>query len=83
MAVHSFEVDFRKEIYYYSTEESMINLWKKGGLVMKKNDFRKPIAKGIASALNAMLRVDANSTSCIIAYQPKAPEKLSKFKGIK
>ncbi|MBQ8558932.1 MAG: cyclic lactone autoinducer peptide [Tyzzerella sp.] len=27
-----------------------------------------------------MLRVDANSMSCVIAYQPKAPKELARFR---
>lgn len=47
---------------------------------MKKNQFSKPIAKGVAAALNTVLRADANSASCVIAYQPKAPKGLERFK---
>ncbi len=46
---------------------------------MKKNSVNKS-AKLIAKALNNVLRVDANSTSCFIVYQPKAPESLSRFR---
>lgn len=47
---------------------------------MKKEKMSKTVAKGIASALNSMLRIEANSTSCVIAYQPKAPKELEKFR---
>ena len=50
---------------------------------MEKNKFAKKTAKKIATVLDAALHVEANSTSCIIAYQPKAPEKLSHFKNSK
>ena len=40
----------------------------------------KPLAKGIAMMLNNVLSVEANSTSCSIVYQPKAPKELVKFR---
>lgn len=40
----------------------------------------KPVAKGVAKLLNNVLNVEANSASCLIAYQPKAPKGLSKFR---
>ena len=33
-----------------------------------------------AKALEKTLKVEANSTSCVIIYEPKAPKKLDKFK---
>lgn len=44
---------------------------------------KNKLAKGVATALNAMLRVDANSTSCAVAYQPKAPKELARFRSSK
>lgn len=45
---------------------------------------RKKIAKVIAGStvkiLNRCLHVEANTTSCIAMYQPKAPDALSRFK---
>lgn len=46
---------------------------------MKKDRVSKP-AKLVAKALNGVLRAEANSTSCFIVYQPKAPEGLSRFR---
>lgn len=46
---------------------------------MKKDNVNKS-AKLVAKALNGVLRSDANSTSCFIVYQPKAPESLSRFR---
>lgn len=40
----------------------------------------KSVAKKVAGVLDAFLRIDANSTSCCIVYQPKAPKKLSKYR---
>ena len=37
-------------------------------------------AKGLTLALNAVLRTEANSASCMLLYQPKAPKELSKFR---
>lgn len=38
------------------------------------------VIKGIA---RRTLSVDANSTTCMILYQPKAPNELKKFKNLK
>lgn len=46
---------------------------------MKKDNANKS-AKLVVKALNGVLRADANSTACFIAYQPKAPESLSRFR---
>ncbi|MCI5512131.1 MAG: cyclic lactone autoinducer peptide [Oliverpabstia sp.] len=47
---------------------------------MKKNRMDKSLAKSFAAALNNVLKVEANSTSCLIVYQPKVPKELSKFR---
>ena len=38
------------------------------------------MAKGVASALNKVLKVEANTNSCVVVYQPKAPKSLERFK---
>ena len=43
----------------------------------------RDLAKSVKNALNTFLRVDANSAACIVAYQPKAPKELSRFKSSK
>ena len=50
---------------------------------MEKNKFAKKTAKKIATVLDAALHVEANSTSCLLIYQPKAPDKLSHFRNSK
>lgn len=59
-----------------------ISVERKRKVHMKKKveNLMKPIAKGTVSALNTVLRIDANSTSCMIVYQPKAPKGLEKFR---
>lgn len=47
---------------------------------MKQKNLSKPAAKAVANVLNTVLRVDANSTSCVVAYQPKAPKELARFR---
>ncbi len=42
---------------------------------MKKNVVSKAI-----QIINFALKVDANSTSTVLAYQPKVPQKLNSFK---
>ena len=48
-----------------------------------KRKISKSIANGTVSVLNAFLRTEANSTSCIITYQPKAPKELERFRRAK
>ena len=47
---------------------------------MKKEKITKKAAKGVASVLNSVLRTEANSASCVIIFEPKAPKELSRFK---
>ncbi|MCI8563968.1 MAG: cyclic lactone autoinducer peptide [Lachnospiraceae bacterium] len=47
---------------------------------MKQKDLSKPAAKKVAQVLNSFLRSDANSASCAVFYQPKAPKELERFK---
>lgn len=46
---------------------------------MKKNTASKS-ATLVAKALTNVLRADANSTACFVAYQPKAPKELLRFR---
>lgn len=48
-----------------------------------KGKVSKLAAKGTASVLNAFLKADANSASCIIFYQPKAPKELERYRRMK
>lgn len=48
-----------------------------------KGKVSKLVAKGTASALNAFLKADANSASCIVLYQPKAPKELARYRRTK
>lgn len=50
---------------------------------MKKEDVKKKVAKGTAAVLKVALQIDANSTSCMGIYQPKAPEELTRYRKIK
>lgn len=47
---------------------------------MSKEKVINGIAKSVTSVLKTSLRVEANTTSCILVYQPKAPKELSRFK---
>lgn len=38
------------------------------------------MAKGVAAVLNKVLKVEANTNSCVVVYQPKAPKTLERFK---
>ena len=39
--------------------------------------------KLITKMLERQLQIEANSNSCIFAYQPKVPEKLNKYRNDK
>ena len=41
------------------------------------------IAKAVVNVLNSVLKTEANSASCCVIYQPKAPKELERFKKIK
>lgn len=43
----------------------------------------KVSSKMVKTVAEKFVRVDANSTTCIVLYQPKAPEMLKKFSKIK
>lgn len=63
---------------FYIMQQSMINQTK-GNKFMKDNKTSHMVAKGIKHILNGFLRLDANSTSCVVMYQPKQPD-MSRFK---
>ena len=45
-----------------------------------KEELNKSIAKGLKIALDIVLKTEANTTSCLIMYQPKAPKELKNFR---
>lgn len=47
---------------------------------MTKRDLTKQMAKKITGVLTSELQSNANSTACILMYQPKIPKKLEQFK---
>lgn len=47
---------------------------------MKKTDMSKKAPCYVATLLNKMLKVDANSTSCSVVYQPKIPKGIEKYR---
>lgn len=47
---------------------------------MDKRKFAKKMAKAVAHIVEAELKTNANSTSCTIAYQPKAPKSLERYR---
>lgn len=48
-----------------------------------KQNLAKISAASVAKIINAFLRTDANSASCLIVYQPKAPKELAGFRKTK
>lgn len=47
---------------------------------MKKKQQNNIISGATTKILKTVLKLEANSASCIVLYQPKTPENLSKFK---
>ncbi len=45
-----------------------------------KKQVTKSMAKGIKAALDIVLRTEANSASCGLMYQPRAPKELMKYR---
>ena len=43
----------------------------------------KKMAKFVSKGLKYVLRVEANTTSSLMSFQPKAPEDLKKFRSTK
>ena len=50
---------------------------------MKKESVAKRAADVVTKTLNNVLRTEANSTSCVVLCQPKAPKELCRFKKSK
>lgn len=48
--------------------------------VKMKKEAVKTVSKKVVSVLDAVLKVEANSTSCWLIYQPKEPKKIDRFK---
>lgn len=47
---------------------------------MDKKKITKAIAGRVVKVLHVSLQAEANTASCAFAYQPKAPDALSRFK---
>jgi cyclic lactone autoinducer peptide len=48
--------------------------------VIMKKEVTKSVAKGMKAALDVVLRTEANTASCLIMYQPKAPKELMNYR---
>ena len=48
-----------------------------------KNNLTKKVAKKTAKVLNSFLSMEANTASCLIMYQPKAPKELERYRKTK
>ena len=79
--IHAWRLDYHIRIYYYAFVKSMIYFDRRNCL-LKKN-LSKFIAKKTVAVLDAFLTVDANSSSCCIVYQPKAPKELERYRSKK
>lgn len=47
---------------------------------VKRKKFSERMAKAVVHIVEAELKTSANSTSCTIAYQPKAPKGLDRYR---
>lgn len=47
---------------------------------MKYSNMSDKVANVITKVFDRMLKVEANSTSCSMVYQPKAPKSLERFR---
>ena len=45
-----------------------------------KKEVTKSVAKGMKAAFVVVLRTEANTASCLIMYQPKAPKELMNYR---
>ena len=45
-----------------------------------KKEVTKSAAKGMKAGLDVVLRTEANTASCLIMYQPKAPKELMNYR---
>lgn len=48
---------------------------------MKNKSLNKKLAQVVARMATKSLKTEANTTSCAIAYQPKAPKEIERFKN--
>lgn len=54
----------------------------KGGLSMKNGKMTASMLKGVTKMAEKSLQHNANQTTCVGVYQPKAPAALKKFSKI-
>lgn len=76
--VHSKGVEKFCEIRYDQCTKSMKNIGKEKMFMEKQK--KNIVAKWIKNALDVVLHTEANTVSCVILYQPKAPNGLIKFR---
>lgn len=50
---------------------------------MKREQLLRKSTKAVADIATKYLKTDANSASCAVFHQPKAPKELSRFKKVK
>ena len=60
-------------------------MWNKNEEVqrLKSEKFTVNTAKSVKKLLDGVLKVEANSASCLIIYEPKTPAELKKFKKVR
>ena len=50
--------------------------------MLEENKILKGTTKAVIFALDKLLKVEANTTSCLMLYQPKAPKALERYKKL-
>jgi len=53
---------------------------KGGDICMTKKVVSRKIAELVATSLNKLLVLEANSASCLVLYEPKVPNRLEKYR---
>lgn len=64
------------------TAEKYISIELGGEKMKLKNEIQKKTASFVKKAVEHSCKVDANSTTCLSVYQPKAPAALKNFSKI-
>jgi cyclic lactone autoinducer peptide len=60
----------------------MVQKYRKEDNVMTEKNSRKSV-KVVKTVLEAVLKIDANTASSWIAYQPEMPSEIKKFKKVR
>ena len=71
---------FEKYIVYNQSTNINERFYERGGYEMLAKKLNEKASKTVARMAKQTLKVEANTNSCLLIYQPKAPKELSRFK---